>query len=81
MIVAVTLFSTEVGLRSIYETFPSVKIVTVCADGELNSCGHIIPVRCSVDERVFAQLLVQGCGNFGNRYFGTMGDPDLHQCC
>mmetsp|Transcript_14782 Transcript_14782/g.25350 ORF Transcript_14782/g.25350 Transcript_14782/m.25350 type:complete len:468 (+) Transcript_14782:25-1428(+) len=60
-IIVVTLFSSRGSIMQMLEIFPSLRIVCVSTDAELNDKGWLVP----------------GCGNFGNRYFGTKGDAAI----
>lgn len=54
-IIVVSVIASTYGSHSIYHAFPRVTIVTGAIDQKLNDQGFIVP----------------GCGNYGDRYFGT----------
>ncbi len=54
-LIFINLLACPEGLRTIFETFPEVRIVTGAVDQGLNERAYIVP----------------GLGDFGDRYFGT----------
>ncbi|KND02157.1 uridine kinase [Spizellomyces punctatus DAOM BR117] len=54
-IIFLSLIAAPLGLHTIANAFPSVRVVTAEVDQELDDQGHVVP----------------GFGNFGDRYFGT----------
>ncbi|KAF1743382.1 hypothetical protein MXB_2182, partial [Myxobolus squamalis] len=53
-IIMITILLTPIGVQSILNAFPKVKIVTAALDDQINDDYHIIP----------------GLGNFGKRFYG-----------
>ena len=56
-ILFLSLIASPLGIHTIANAFPQVKVVTAEVDIEVDELGHVVP----------------GFGNFGDRYFGTGG--------
>lgn len=54
-IVILSLFASQDGLNSLAQEFPEVKVYTAAVDRVMNEKKYIVP----------------GCGDFGDRFFGT----------
>ncbi len=57
-IILVSLLMADQGVHNVAYAFPKVRIVTTAIDPDLSDNCYILP----------------GCGNFGDRYFGTEAD-------
>uniref|UniRef100_A0A6T6CZ94 uracil phosphoribosyltransferase n=1 Tax=Compsopogon caeruleus TaxID=31354 RepID=A0A6T6CZ94_9RHOD len=54
-IIFINLFSSLEGIRALHASYPGITIATAAIDEKLNNSKYIVP----------------GCGDFGDRYFGT----------